>query len=69
MKARPRVDASNDRLQLALQWHCRHTIVRNWCTKELRAKLGFEEPDLDNGIADVSYDTRDYLPLESGNFF
>jgi len=66
--ATARVDDS-DNLQVALQWHSRHTVIRNWCTRELKRKLGFDYPDLDDGITDVSYDTPECLPSESGIFF
>ena len=69
IKARAQVDDSDHLLHVALQWHARHTIVRNWCTRELKAKLGFEFPDLGDGIADVFYDTPECLSPESGDFF
>jgi hypothetical protein len=70
-KATVRVDnsAESERLQVALQWHTRHAIVLNWCTEELKGKLGFEYPDLDEGIADVSYDTPECLLPGSGLVF
>jgi hypothetical protein len=69
IKATAHVDDSNNKLKLALQWHARHTVVRNWCTRELKEKLDFDYPDLDDGIADISYDTPEYLPSESGISF
>ena len=62
VRATARVDDSDDAFQVALQWHSRHTVVRNWCTRELKGKVGFDYSDLDDGIADVSYDTPECLP-------
>ena len=69
IKAKAHVADSEHLLQVAFQWHARHTVVRNWCSRELRAKLGFEHPDLDDGIADISYDTPECLPTKSGIIF
>lgn len=69
IKATARVDESDNRLGISLQWHSRHTIVRSWGSRELKGKLGFEYPDLDDGIADISYDTPECLPSESGIFY
>jgi len=69
IRATAHVDDSDDNLKLALQWHSRHAVVRNWCTRELKEKLGFDYPDLDDGIADISYDTPECLPSESGISF
>ena len=69
IKASAYVDNSDHLLHVALQWHARHTIVRNWCTRELKAKLGFEFLDLDDEIADVLDDIHECLPPESDYFF
>lgn len=69
IKASAHVDNADHLLHIALQWHARYTIIRNWCTRELKAKLGFEFPDLDDRIADVFYDISECLSPESGDFF
>jgi hypothetical protein len=62
--------ADSHRLKIALQWHCRNALVRNWCSDEVRKKSGFEEPDSEDGIAMMYYfDTPECLPSEFGEFF
>lgn len=57
--------APSRHLRRALQWHCRHALVRNWCTDEIRKKAGFDQPDSGDGIAMMYYfDTPECLPTE-----